>query len=53
MLVLTRKTEEKIRINHNIVITILRIDGGRVRVGIEAPSEVPIVRGELREEPVR
>jgi carbon storage regulator CsrA len=47
MLVLTRKYQEKIRIGENITITILRMKGKAVRLGIEAPSEVPVVRGEL------
>ena len=48
MLVLTRKLHEQIRIGENITITILRIKGSGVRVGIEAPREVRVVRGELR-----
>jgi carbon storage regulator CsrA len=47
MLVLTRKYQEKIRIGENITITVLRMKGKAVRLGIEAPSDVPVVRGEL------
>ncbi len=47
MLVLTRKYQEKIRIGDNITITVLRMKGKAVRLGIEAPAEVPVVRGEL------
>ncbi len=47
MLVLTRKHQERIRIGENIVLTVLRIKGNTVRVGIEAPREVRVVRGEL------
>ncbi len=47
MLVLTRKYQEKIRIGDNITITILRTKGKAVRLGIEAPAEVPVIRGEL------
>jgi carbon storage regulator CsrA len=47
MLVLTRKLQEKIRIGDNITITILRTKGKAVRLGIEAPMEVPVIRGEL------
>jgi carbon storage regulator CsrA len=47
MLVLTRKLQEKIQIGDNITITILRTKGKSVRLGIEAPLEVPVVRGEL------
>jgi carbon storage regulator len=47
MLVLTRKHQEKIRIGDNITITILKTKGKAVRVGIEAPAEIAVVRGEL------
>jgi len=47
MLVLSLKPGEKIVINNNTVITITRIHRNRVAVGIEAPSNVPVVRGEL------
>lgn len=47
MLVLTRKTQQQIQIGNNITITIVRVTGQSVRVGIEAPEEVRVVRGEL------
>lgn len=47
MLVLTRKEDETIHIGENIVITIVRIDGNKVRVGVEAPREDMVLRGEL------
>jgi carbon storage regulator CsrA len=47
MLVLTRKYQEKIRIGDKITITVLRTKGKSVRLGIEAPSDVPVIRGEL------
>lgn len=47
MLVLSRKANEKIRIGDDITITILRTKGKTVRVGIEAPNSVPVLRGEL------
>lgn len=47
MLVLTRKYQEKIRIGNDITITVLRMKGKAVRLGIEAPENVPVVRGEL------
>ena len=47
MLVLSRKTGESIKVGENIVITINRVVGSRVSVGVEAPREVRIVRGEL------
>ena len=47
MLVLTRKLKESIRIGDNITITVLRVKGNTVRIGIEAPRDVRVVRGEL------
>jgi carbon storage regulator len=47
MLVLTRKYQEKIHIGDNITITVLRTKGKAVRLGIEAPADVPVIRGEL------
>jgi carbon storage regulator CsrA len=47
MLVLTRKYQEKVHIGDGITITILRTKGKAVRLGIEAPAEVPVIRGEL------
>ena len=47
MLVLTRKTDEQILIGDNIKITLVRVRGNSVRIGIEAPAEIRIVRGEL------
>ena len=49
MLVLSRKLGEKIFINDNICITVVDIDRGKIRLGIEAPREVPIFRKELLE----
>jgi carbon storage regulator len=47
MLVLSRKLGEKIVVNGNIVITVVKIDRNQVRIGIEAPGEIPIYREEL------
>lgn len=47
MLVLSRKLGEKIYINDNICITVVDIDRGKIRLGIEAPRDVPIFRQEL------
>ncbi len=47
MLVLSRKLGEKIFINDNICITVVDIDRGKIRLGIEAPRDVPIFRKEL------
>ena len=48
MLVLSRRPGERILIGDQICITILRTAGGSVRVGIEAPSDVTILRDELQ-----
>jgi carbon storage regulator CsrA len=47
MLVLTRKPQETICIGDQVTISILRVKGRAVRVGIEAPNNVRVVRGEL------
>ncbi len=47
MLVLSRKLGEKIYISDNICITVVDIDRGKIRLGIEAPRNVPIFRQEL------
>ncbi len=47
MLILTRRPEEGIVIEGNITVTVLAVDGDRVKVGIEAPASVPILRSEL------
>ena len=47
MLVLSRKESQRIRLGDSIVITIVKISGDKVRVGIEAPSEVLVLRDEL------
>jgi len=49
MLVLSRKKNESIVIDENIVITIVEIRGDKVRLGIEAPKEVPVHRLEIHE----
>ena len=47
MLVLSRKVGERILLGDKIRITVVRVAGGGVRLGIEAPSDVPIVREEV------
>ena len=47
MLALSRKVDERIVIGDNIAIHILNIKGDHVRIGIEAPKDVKIYRGEL------
>jgi len=47
MLVLGRKVNESIIIGENIVVTLLAVDGERVKIGIDAPSDISILRQEL------
>ncbi|MEX2317238.1 MAG: carbon storage regulator [Pirellulales bacterium] len=47
MLVLSRKESQRIRLGDQVVITIVKISGDKVRVGIEAPSDVLVLRDEL------
>jgi carbon storage regulator len=47
MLVLTRKTDESVVIDGKIVIRVLGVQNGRVRLGIEAPDEVVVLREEV------
>lgn len=49
MLVLSRKVGEEVIIGDNIRIIISRVVGNRVAVGIEAPREVQVMRGELKQ----
>jgi carbon storage regulator len=47
MLVLSRKLGEKIIIGNNIVVTVVKIDRNQIRIGIEAPHDVPVFREEI------
>ena len=47
MLVLTRKLMERLFIGDDICVTVVRLEGGQVRLGIDAPRNVTVVRGEL------
>ena len=49
MLVLSRKLNEKIIIDGEIVVTVVKIDRNQVRIGIEAPRDITILRDELIE----
>ncbi len=51
MLVLSRKLGERILIGDQIAITVVRVSQGTVRIGVEAPEELTIVREEIRDEP--
>lgn len=47
MLVLTRKRAEVIRIGDNVIVKVIRTGKSTVKIGIEAPAHVPVLRGEL------
>jgi carbon storage regulator len=47
MLVLSRQRDESIVIGYNVVVTIVDIRGDKVRLGIEAPAEIPVHRQEV------
>jgi carbon storage regulator len=47
MLVLSRKEHERIRLGDSIVLTVVQVSGDRVRLGVEAPADVLILREEL------
>ncbi|MFA4909447.1 MAG: carbon storage regulator CsrA [Desulfobacteria bacterium] len=49
MLVLTRRSEESIKLGDNITVTVLEIKGNQVRLGIEAPAGIRVYRKELYE----
>ena len=50
MLVLSRKIGERILIGDNIAVTVVRITGNGVRIGIEAPLDMAVVRQELKDQ---
>jgi len=50
MLVLSRKVGERILIGDNIVVTVVRVAQGIVRIGVEAPAEMAIVREEIKDQ---
>ena len=53
MLVLSRKTKEQIMIGEDVCITLLRIDGNKVRIGIDAPKDVRVIRREVADREVK
>jgi carbon storage regulator len=48
-LILSRKLGEKILIGEEIVLTVVDIDRGKIRLGVECPKEIPVDRLEVRE----
>jgi carbon storage regulator len=50
MLVLSRKQNERIRVGDSVVVTVVRVSGDKVRIGIEAPANMRVLRDELEDE---
>jgi carbon storage regulator len=50
MLVLSRKQNERIRVGDSVVVTVVRVSGDKVRIGIDAPANVRVLRDELDDE---
>jgi len=51
MLILSRRESQRIRLGDSIVVTVIRLSGDRVRLGIEAPPDVVVLRDELQARP--
>lgn len=49
MLVITRKAGDRVRIGDDITVTVLEVTGSSVRIGIDAPVEIPVYRHEIIE----
>lgn len=49
MLILTRRTDEALKIGDNVTITVLEIRGNQVRLGVDAPREIAVHRQEIYE----
>ncbi|MBQ1416866.1 MAG: carbon storage regulator [Selenomonas sp.] len=50
MLVLTRKANEEIMIGDNIVVSIVKVSGGKIKIGVTAPTEISVKRAEKPQE---
>ena len=48
MLILSRREQQRIRLGDHIVVTIVQVSGDRVRIGIEAPDNILVLRDELK-----
>ena len=53
MLVLSRKQSQRIKVGDSIVVTVVRLSGDKVRLGIEAPDDMLVLREELETFPVK
>lgn len=49
MLILSRRLGESVIVNNDIVITVVKVQGDKVRIGIEAPKEIPVHRKEIQD----
>jgi carbon storage regulator len=49
MLVLSRRPKERIKIGDSVVVTVLEIRGNKVRIGIDTPTDIRVLRTELRD----
>ena len=49
MLVLSRKCGEAITIGNGVIVTVLAVQGGKVKIGVVAPAEIPVHRQEIHE----
>jgi carbon storage regulator len=49
MLVLSRKIGEQLIIDDNIIVTVVAIEGNKIRLGVTAPRSVPVDRGEIHQ----
>lgn len=47
MLVLSRREKQRVKLGDSIVVTVVRVAGDKVRLGIEAPADIVVLRGEL------
>ena len=50
MLILSRKINESIVIGNDIILTVVEVSHGKVRIGIDAPQDIPVFRKELLDE---
>jgi len=50
MLILSRKVNQSIVINNNIIITLVESTNGKVRLGIDAPTDIPVFRKEIQDD---
>jgi len=47
MLLLTRKAQQSIRIGENIIVRVIAVNGNQVKIGVQAPKDVPVHREEI------